>query len=373
MGRPTRTPLADIANTVEQAQNREAINTKLLMADHYTPQGVKTAARVGALLEELELEVDARCSSLKAFAQDMVAALRNEFRVQLLKLPKKVRSMPMSEFRDKYAGDINAVLLEDINRRLGGIAANLSEREAGAGNREGNANVDGSEAAVATEAEETFEDAQELLPTTVGRTTRKRGRPPPPVTAAAAAPLPPRTTRRGARGQAPTSETPVPGAAKSARAPAAAMATPRSAMPFTPMTGKVGFPGAAPMATPGMRLTGARVPLNGETLYSQNGSPLGVGCDDVSAPTPAMYTCLRNLPAATPGISMVLPTPIPGARNPSLDPQSLAPSIVITTEDGREVNIAEGENLTEEDKEVAAGRLQGLQNHVALLMKRLMG
>lgn len=29
---------------------------------------------------------------------------------------------------------------------------------------------------------------------------------------------------------------------------------------------------------------------------------------------------------------MVLPTPIPGARNPSLDPQSLAPSIVITTE-----------------------------------------
>lgn len=24
--------------------------------------------------------------------------------------------MPMSEFRDKYAGDINAVLLEDINR-----------------------------------------------------------------------------------------------------------------------------------------------------------------------------------------------------------------------------------------------------------------
>lgn len=56
MGRPTRTPLADIANTVEQAQNREAINTKLLMADHYTPQGVKTAARVGALLEELELE-----------------------------------------------------------------------------------------------------------------------------------------------------------------------------------------------------------------------------------------------------------------------------------------------------------------------------
>lgn len=81
--------------------------------------------------------------------------------------------------------------------RLGGIAANLSEREAGAGNREGNANVDGSEAAVATEAEETFEDAQELLPTTVGRTTRKRGRPPPPVTAAAAAPLPPRTTRRG--------------------------------------------------------------------------------------------------------------------------------------------------------------------------------
>jgi len=35
--------------------------------------------------------VDQRCTSLRAFADVMVAALRNEFRVQLLKLPKKVR------------------------------------------------------------------------------------------------------------------------------------------------------------------------------------------------------------------------------------------------------------------------------------------
>jgi hypothetical protein len=35
--------------------------------------------------------VDQRCTSLRAFADVMVAALRNELRVQLLKLPKKVR------------------------------------------------------------------------------------------------------------------------------------------------------------------------------------------------------------------------------------------------------------------------------------------
>jgi hypothetical protein len=40
--------------------------------------------------------VDSRCSSMLAFAEEMVAALRSEFHAQLQKMPKKVRTVSFS-------------------------------------------------------------------------------------------------------------------------------------------------------------------------------------------------------------------------------------------------------------------------------------
>ena len=41
--------------------------------------------------KKLRMEVEAKCSALHAFCEDASLALRSELKVQLLKLPKKVR------------------------------------------------------------------------------------------------------------------------------------------------------------------------------------------------------------------------------------------------------------------------------------------
>ena len=78
---------------------------------------------------------------------------------------------------------------------------------------------------------------------------------------------------------------------------------------------------------------------------------------------------------ATPMISALLPTPGPNAASTSVSAEenALAASIVITTDDGREVCLDNEQQLTEEDKQVAFGRLQGLQNQMSRLMQRLLG
>ena len=44
--------------------------------------------------KKLRMEVEAKCAALHAFCEDASLALRSELKIQLLKLPKKVRQMP---------------------------------------------------------------------------------------------------------------------------------------------------------------------------------------------------------------------------------------------------------------------------------------
>ncbi|KAK3236208.1 hypothetical protein CYMTET_53638 [Cymbomonas tetramitiformis] len=211
----------------------------------------KPSVNVEALVEELELEVEARCASLMASAKDKVEALRNEFQVQLMKLPKKVRELPMKDFRLDFSGDIKAVLLEDINSRLASDLPIDSAASVPATGRK----TRGGGAATAT-----------TLDTDV-KTTRKRGR------AGGAEVMeapPPRTTRRN-KPATDVKSTPLP-AARSTAANSAPQATPMTThklVPFTPAPHAYHL-----VSTPAV--TCARIPRAGETFYSQNGSPLGV-------------------------------------------------------------------------------------------------
>lgn len=339
--RAARAPLADVQNTTGAMSTPPDARKSAVKVSACAP-------KVAALLEELELEVDQRCTSLRAFADVMVAALRNELRVQLLKLPKKTRNMPMADFRDTFGAELTASLLADINSRIG-VRAQAAAAEA----------------------------------PTVMRTTRKRARADGGLSEDAEPPTVLRTTRRSARAAA--AATPAPAASRREATLAAANKAFAPSVPFTPAVritqGSHGGMGMVAATPGGMLLTGARAPRNGEVFYSQNGSPLGEAAE-LAAPTPmavgmgvGMMTVRRHgAVCATPMISSAgLPTPGPGVSVSAAAGEGEAASIVITTQDGREVCLDDDQQLTEEDKQVAFGRLQGLQNQMSLLMKRLLG
>eukprot|EP00742_Colponemidia_sp_Colp-10_P007099 GILJ01007622.1.p1 GENE.GILJ01007622.1~~GILJ01007622.1.p1 ORF type:complete len:212 (-),score=42.03 GILJ01007622.1:218-853(-) len=72
--------------------------------------------RQNALLEEFQLEIDSRCRALQTSAEDVILSLRNAFHVELMKIPKKIRMMPLSEFQAAYEGDISDILKADIQK-----------------------------------------------------------------------------------------------------------------------------------------------------------------------------------------------------------------------------------------------------------------
>lgn len=47
-------------------------------------------------------QVEARCKRLQLEAESLVMSLRNSFQVELMKIPKSVRSMSLKEFCEHY-------------------------------------------------------------------------------------------------------------------------------------------------------------------------------------------------------------------------------------------------------------------------------
>ncbi|KAL6064854.1 EF-hand domain-containing protein [Balamuthia mandrillaris] len=77
-------------------------NTK----ENAAPQSAH-AAHLEAILDEFDLEVETRSAALMSEARDLCSSLKNQLHVELMKLPKRIREMPMKEFIDKHGGDIN--------------------------------------------------------------------------------------------------------------------------------------------------------------------------------------------------------------------------------------------------------------------------
>ncbi|KAA8496683.1 hypothetical protein FVE85_0412 [Porphyridium purpureum] len=74
----------------------------------------RTIQRIDNIMEEIDVEIDARCSELRTLSQNAAFSIRNAYRVQMMKLPRKVRSLPLREFVQEYGGQLNNVLLKDM-------------------------------------------------------------------------------------------------------------------------------------------------------------------------------------------------------------------------------------------------------------------
>jgi hypothetical protein len=62
-------------------------------------------ARLSALLEEYDLEVEQRCLHMQTQAEHLAFALKNTLQMELMKLPKRTRAMPLHQFLKEYTGD----------------------------------------------------------------------------------------------------------------------------------------------------------------------------------------------------------------------------------------------------------------------------
>merc|ERR1712070_666330 len=65
-------------------------------------QRVDGAAKINALLEELEVEINGQCREMQHYAQGLANEMTNQMKVKLMSIPKKVRGMPLSEFIAAY-------------------------------------------------------------------------------------------------------------------------------------------------------------------------------------------------------------------------------------------------------------------------------
>lgn len=83
----------------------------------------KPLSQLEAMLEEFDLEVRTRCDQMESQTEKLVIALRNALHVELMKIPAKVRAMPMAEFTERYAGSVHAVAGESVQRLIDTLAA----------------------------------------------------------------------------------------------------------------------------------------------------------------------------------------------------------------------------------------------------------
>lgn len=64
----------------------------------------------------LDATVEARCAAIRAEARRMVSSIKSNFSVEMMKIPKKIRTMALSEFVNECGGDIATVLARNRKR-----------------------------------------------------------------------------------------------------------------------------------------------------------------------------------------------------------------------------------------------------------------
>ena len=251
--------------------------------------------------------VERRCAQLHEAAETFAARLPKTLRAQLTKVPKKVRGMTLRAFLAQHGEDVRASL-----------AGTLREQT----------RVDGDDGGAAAPAETSAEKV------------RKRGR----AATAAAAMLDAAGGIGGGLGAA-------------------------GAPPCTPADRGVGCGGGLTVArTPGT----TRGPRRGEILYSRNGSPLGAaedgdGSDDdrETSRAPELGSCVKRVTMTSHKRRRLGPD----TSGPAGDDD--APGLVLTTDDGKEIDVAavpaDGAEVEE-----TMGMLAKMQAQVAAHMARLM-
>jgi len=78
--------------------------------------------KINTILDEFELEFQAKLRDLQELAESHAVTLQNCLAVQLVKIPKRIREMPLFQFRHQYQEDVSNYLMTEIktgiNRQL---------------------------------------------------------------------------------------------------------------------------------------------------------------------------------------------------------------------------------------------------------------
>ncbi|GHP08729.1 hypothetical protein PPROV_000746600 [Pycnococcus provasolii] len=309
---------------------RRAQSLALLDNSHYSPLKKNAAGpsfshchgpldgSCDDVLTSLQGELDERIASIEAMAEEAATSIENAVAAHIAKLPKKVRTMTLGEFRNAFG-----LKLTDATTTTNTRSENASSPPPGAG-----ANNEGEE--------------QANEPTTVVRTTRKR--------------------------KATESAT--------ARAQAAAAATAEEAGLVTPQRpiGKAGKTGRTPAPTPG---SAARRAKRGEQAFSANGSPLAALAegeenegDDPAGARGAKAAKNAAGGAVTVTLAKAAPTRSRTRRGVAAAADtSDASALKLTTEDGQELDL--GGDLSKEQRSWALKTLNALASQVGSLLGRL--
>jgi hypothetical protein len=215
------------------------------------------------MLNLFYISVEARCTLLQSDAERMAACIRSEYRMQLEKLPKKIRNMTVSDFFQQHAGiDLQLPELSALAQKYQNSSEHVAEEDASVR----------TPLKVVTNANGT---------STVMRSTRTKSRVEPSDNqrkrAAAEVEEAPaentRATRRTAKTQA-VVNTP---AATNGKTQGIVAQTPGFCreLPFTPAHHGAG--------------TVLRLPKRGESIFSMRGSPVAVVSSDASAQVRSVF------------------------------------------------------------------------------------
>ena len=268
--------------------------------------------------------VERRCAQLHEASDAFAARVRKELRAQLTKVSKKTRGMTLRAFLAQHGGDVRASLAETL--REAGRRGDFSDAAA--------ARADADSSRVMKSAETSAEKF------------RKRGR----AATAAAAML---DAAGGVGGGA--------GASTALRMDDAPPCTPADRGVGGTFTNEL-----LPVArTPGT----ARGPRRGEVLYSINGSPLGALAVEDGDFDRLEQNDANGAPSSC--VKRVTMTSRKRRRAEADDDLNDAPGLVLTTDDGKEIDVAavpaDGAEVEE-----TMGMLAKMQAQVAAHMARLM-
>jgi hypothetical protein len=90
---------------------------------------VYAEGRVTALLDEFDIEVEDKCNFLKQQAAELATSVRNQLAIELVKIPKRIREMPMKTFMEEYGGDLNIVIEDDMRKQIERSTPMLTSRK----------------------------------------------------------------------------------------------------------------------------------------------------------------------------------------------------------------------------------------------------
>jgi len=282
--------------------------------------------------------VDRQCAQMHEAADKFAENIRKELNAQLLKIPEKVRGLTLREFLPQFGRDVSPALAATL-RENAGLATRTNEdvnRTRTSAEEKGRKRGRPWAAAVA------------LLDTAHERLARSRG-----------------ATRGDATARVENDHSPSDFASTEARTPAwkrsrveNAENRTTDAVPCTPVDQKIGRIGKISIAqTPGT----TRGPKRGEVLYSKNGSPLGAAGDsddEAVLGDGRRDSCVKraHLTAGKAGRGGV----------------ETETSLVLTTDDGKEIDVAAIGADGGAEVEETMGMLAKMQAQVAAHMARLM-